>query len=152
MTFPEIHSILYWLSKDDPLGPRPENPDDDPQFANWETAVLNWVKLLPNSAIYNQQIPSSLNSRNFPKIAIVNPKDETRITVTDFILETIIEAPLGVRQVNFYLDGEYLSSKTEEPYLMGIFLKKELGSQYRLRAEVIDSQNNRDYDEIVVFR
>lgn len=152
MVFPEIHSILYWLSKDDPSGPQPENPADDPQFANWETAVLNWVKLLPNSAIYNQEIPSVLDPRNFPKITIASPKNETRITVPTFILETIIEAPLGAKQVNFYLDGEYLGSKIKEPYLMEISLKKELGSQYWLRAEIVDSENNKNSSEITVFR
>jgi hypothetical protein len=74
MIFPEIHSILYWLSKDNPWGPQPKNLDDDPQFSNWEKAVLNWVKLLPNGAIYNQQIPSILNPRNLPKITIVSPQ------------------------------------------------------------------------------
>ncbi len=39
-----IHTILYYVSKDDPLGPRPENPTADPQFKNWEEAVLAWLQ------------------------------------------------------------------------------------------------------------
>lgn len=41
---PQIHDILYWINKDDPLGPQPENPADDPQYYNWEYAVQKWVK------------------------------------------------------------------------------------------------------------
>lgn len=37
-----IHSILYWLNKNDPRGPRPENPGEDPQFRYWEFAVEQW--------------------------------------------------------------------------------------------------------------
>ncbi|MEK7613342.1 MAG: transglycosylase domain-containing protein [Patescibacteria group bacterium] len=37
-----IHTILYWLNKDDPRGPRPENPNNDPQFKYWEYAVSRW--------------------------------------------------------------------------------------------------------------
>ena len=38
-----VHSILYWLKKDDPLGPPPTNPDDDPQFSHWEYGVRLWA-------------------------------------------------------------------------------------------------------------
>ena len=36
------HSILYFVSKDDPLGEIPEKKDI--QFPNWEKSVLSWVK------------------------------------------------------------------------------------------------------------
>ena len=38
-----VHSILYWLDKKDPRGPRPENPAGDPQFSHWEFSVRNWA-------------------------------------------------------------------------------------------------------------
>ncbi|KND47978.1 MAG: penicillin-binding protein 1A [Parcubacteria bacterium C7867-006] len=37
-----VHSILYWLNKDDPRGPQPSNPSSDPQFDRWEYAVRLW--------------------------------------------------------------------------------------------------------------
>jgi membrane peptidoglycan carboxypeptidase len=37
-----IHTILYYVNKDDPLGPSPSTPSDDPQFKNWEEAVHRW--------------------------------------------------------------------------------------------------------------
>jgi membrane peptidoglycan carboxypeptidase len=39
-----VHSILYWVNKTDPRGPQPTNPDDDPQFKNWEYGVQKWAK------------------------------------------------------------------------------------------------------------
>ncbi|MBX4189571.1 hypothetical protein KW785_03195 [Candidatus Parcubacteria bacterium] len=38
-----VHSILYWVNKDDPLGPIPSNPRSDSQFDNWEYAVRLWA-------------------------------------------------------------------------------------------------------------
>jgi membrane peptidoglycan carboxypeptidase len=38
-----VHSILYWVTKDDPRGARPSNPSDDPQFVRWEWGVRNWA-------------------------------------------------------------------------------------------------------------
>lgn len=48
------HSILYWLSKDDPRGPIPSNPNEDSQFSNWEYGVNRWATLSGyNSGFYS---------------------------------------------------------------------------------------------------
>ncbi len=39
-----IHSLLYWVNKDDPRGPIPQNPMSDPQFNNWEYGVSSWAR------------------------------------------------------------------------------------------------------------
>jgi membrane peptidoglycan carboxypeptidase len=42
---PDTHSILFFVSKDDPLGPYPSAPETDPQFLNWEWAVRSYSGL-----------------------------------------------------------------------------------------------------------
>jgi 1A family penicillin-binding protein len=39
-----VHSILYWLDKDNPRGEQPTNPSDDPQFVRWEYPVRIWAQ------------------------------------------------------------------------------------------------------------
>jgi 1A family penicillin-binding protein len=39
-----VHSILYWVDKDNPRGPIPTNPSSDPQFKYWEYGVLKWAQ------------------------------------------------------------------------------------------------------------
>ncbi len=39
----DVHSILHWVSKDDPRGPYPTNPASDPQYRLWEYGVQNWA-------------------------------------------------------------------------------------------------------------
>ncbi len=39
-----VHSILYWLDKDNPRGAQPTNPADDPQFERWEYQVRLWAE------------------------------------------------------------------------------------------------------------
>ncbi len=39
-----VHSILYWVDKDNPLGPSPSNPGRDPQFYLWENPVVEWAQ------------------------------------------------------------------------------------------------------------
>ncbi|MBX4200105.1 PBP1A family penicillin-binding protein [Candidatus Parcubacteria bacterium] len=38
-----VHSILYWVDKNNPRGPIPLNPASDPQFKNWEYSVRKWA-------------------------------------------------------------------------------------------------------------
>jgi 1A family penicillin-binding protein len=37
------HDILYWVDKNNPLGPAPSNPANDPQYAYWEYPVQQWA-------------------------------------------------------------------------------------------------------------
>jgi len=52
-SFVEIHEILYWINKNDPQGPPPEKPEDDPQFKNWEASLQNWLQI-NYPAVFNQ--------------------------------------------------------------------------------------------------
>lgn len=38
----KIHEILYWVDKNNPLGPPPTNPNDDGQFRLWDPPVQAW--------------------------------------------------------------------------------------------------------------
>ncbi len=40
----EPHTILYYIKKEDPTGPVPKNPEEDPQYSSWETGLKNWLK------------------------------------------------------------------------------------------------------------
>lgn len=37
-----VHSILYWINKDDILGPPPLYPSNNAQFEHWEIPIQNW--------------------------------------------------------------------------------------------------------------
>ncbi len=37
------HDPLFWIDRNDPAGPQPENPSRDPQFANWTVSFERWL-------------------------------------------------------------------------------------------------------------
>ena len=49
------HSILYYVDKNDPLGPPPTTPANDPQFNNWENAIIGWAK--KNNQVVSSSTP-----------------------------------------------------------------------------------------------
>jgi len=38
-SIPNVHTLLYYVDKNNPKGPYPSNPYSDPMFANWEAAI-----------------------------------------------------------------------------------------------------------------
>lgn len=52
----QIHSILYYVDKNDPSGPMPTNPENDSQFKNWETGVLDWIRQNSTSSLTNSEV------------------------------------------------------------------------------------------------
>jgi len=53
-SYPQIHSILYYVNKDDLKGTT--NGQGDTQYTNWEQSVLSWVSSLENGYLYNRNL------------------------------------------------------------------------------------------------
>jgi 1A family penicillin-binding protein len=55
------NTILYYVNKDDPLGPPPANPSADPEYNNWQNAINNWLGLqTPNPSTLPTTTPDSI--------------------------------------------------------------------------------------------
>jgi penicillin-binding protein 1C len=115
----DAHSILYWVSKNDPLGPKPGNPDNDPQFRLWEPAVLKWVN--NNQSLVNgytrESIPSYFDnvhtSQSAPIIQIVEPSSFKNYQVGEKInTEIRISSNLSVTRVDYFLNNTFLGSSS----------------------------------------
>ncbi len=78
-----VHSILYWVNKKDILGPKPTNPENDPQFSHWEIPVQNWWA--QNSYKYKQttssdkpaEVDTIHNDSTKPIIQVIEPDNST---------------------------------------------------------------------------
>jgi membrane peptidoglycan carboxypeptidase len=71
----QIHSILYYVDKNDPTGPAPSNPASDPQFHNWETSVISWAsRNIPNFQSFDESAPPPPNTSQPPSGSIPQPQ------------------------------------------------------------------------------
>lgn len=43
LSLDDNNTILYYINKENPLGPPPENPFQDPQYMLWQTGINNWL-------------------------------------------------------------------------------------------------------------
>jgi 1A family penicillin-binding protein len=142
-TYLQVHSILYYVNKDDPQGDYPENPEDDPQFANWEQSVLAWAE--ENASEVNVEPPTEIcplrSEDNLPIIDIVSPRNDQIIKGNKLYIETEVFANLDIKQVEFYFDDFFIGVDRTLPYT----------NYYNIPSSIEDGAHSvvvRVYDEI----
>ncbi len=152
-----VHSILYWVNKDDPRGPVPSNPQNDSQFASWEYGVKqwyeNWKISHPNfSENQDSSIPSTIDTshslEHAPTVRFNEPRNSTLYKKTDKITTNISitqNSENPITKADYYLNGRYLSTTTQTPFNIS-FVPQDIKSAIRnneLRVIVYDSILNK---------
>jgi len=137
------HSILHFIDRDDPLGDAPADPNKDPQYALWETAIAKWAEKgkistsSPPTAYDNLHLPE--NRPTFTFDGLVENQ-----TVTDPILKISVNgsAPRGVHKTEYYLDNALVEIK--KIFYLG--LEKDISflpnGYHKLKVRVCDDIDN----------
>jgi len=152
--YQQAHSILYYVDKNNPQGPYPSNPAQDPQFANWEASVESWAKA--NSSGSDQSPPTeyddSHTAANQPQIQILLPRNNDMIINRTIRIGADTQSALGVKQVDFFFDDKLIGTDPLGPFeiLYNIPLGAESG-EHTIKARVYDQALNRQEDEIRIL-
>jgi 1A family penicillin-binding protein len=106
---PAYHSILYYVDKNDPLGPAPTNPGEDPQFSLWEGAIKRWSStatstLLVPSATSTPSGTVPASSAEAPQVRIINPTNNQTVNSRSLSVETEISGPNKIGRIEYYLN------------------------------------------------
>ncbi|MFH1938514.1 MAG: PBP1A family penicillin-binding protein [Patescibacteria group bacterium] len=157
-TYQEVHSILYYIDKDNPLGDYPDDPYQDEQFLNWEKVVLDWVNKQSCSEgfCYNQNPPVEYDDihtkENQPEIEIIYPKENNLITKNILTIQTQTSAPLGIKQVDFFFNNLLVGTDTTYTYSITFNLSSYLKplNEQTIKVRAYDKVLNRQEDEITI--
>jgi 1A family penicillin-binding protein len=117
---PNIHSILYWVDKNDPLGASPIYPADDSQFNSWEYGVQNWLLTHPQASTSKPVAMDDIHvESNKPKIILVSPLQNFEYD-KDYRIGIIptITARFPVSRVSFYLNNELVGATDTYPFTL----------------------------------
>ncbi|MCX6795546.1 MAG: PBP1A family penicillin-binding protein [Candidatus Falkowbacteria bacterium] len=103
------HSILYYVDKDNPLGPKPENPEKDPQFIGWEKGVQDWFKKNNKATSTLEVIPTEYDNvhteANKPILSISYPANGQSVAKPQMNATISASALRGVSAIEYSLDG-----------------------------------------------
>ncbi|MEK7084925.1 MAG: penicillin-binding transpeptidase domain-containing protein, partial [Patescibacteria group bacterium] len=144
---PEVHSILYWVNKEDPLGAPPSNPAADPQFNNWDAGVRKWAEtqgyLDGTDAVIPKEEDDLHNPDAAPKGEFIIAPEKDSITpgsVVTVSLKTESKFPIG--QVDMFWGNEFLGSSKAAPYHFSFTASGAPGESIELRARIYDQVKN----------
>ncbi len=120
-----VHSILYWVNKDDPLGPPPADPASDPQFNNWETSVQNWwaKNKYKYQTVTSFDKPSSYDDvhtqSNSPQISFLSPSANQSFSKGSRISVSLSIADVyQIKKVDLFVNNEFISSSETYPFTL----------------------------------
>jgi len=165
-TVKELHSILYYVDKNNILGLAPTNPYNDPQFSNWETPVLLWAQQnIPNfSSEYNinpgpDYIPQDLTEDQiitFPDAPTINPvyPQNGDFLNNNLRLDVLITSPLEIKKTDLYLNQELLGDLekgNDNHYYYSLPLDK-IRDQNEIKIEAIDISDQMNSLTEIVFK
>ena len=154
-----VHTILYWIDKNNPLAEQPANPTNDPQYTNWEYGVQKWWAsnmfkyqiITSGNAPVGYDITQTLSSK--PVFEIIGITDS--IYKKNQIVNILINQKSNnvLRKIDVYINNTYITSLKSAPYKVS-FTPGEISSvssSNTLRIIGYDVSGNTG-EEIVKFQ
>lgn len=146
-----IHSILYWVDKNDPRGPAPVNPGQDPQFTNWETPVQQWIQT--NGVVQNPltQTPSG---------RVQSPEDAPRISITSKIppwgyrnsetIQITVSAvgKLPIQKIDYFINGTLAGTSKTDPFSFSFVPSETTGIQAQNELKIVAYDTAQNQGEV----
>jgi len=144
----QIHEILNWVDKNNPLGPPPANPAGDGQYWAWEYPVSLWAGELYNGLISTSTDPSTVNypppvqtisgyndgslggaaAMTSSAFGISYPSEGTSVQSGKLLTVTVTGSALSTSaKVSYFVNGVSIGSSTQAPFSIS-FIPSELGA------------------------
>jgi penicillin-binding protein 1C len=137
-----VHSILYWVDKSDPLGPRPSNPENDSQFERWETPVRKWA--LENgyadqtSAIVPTQY-DDVHIGTSPFTVFIQNLDQSKTYRPDDSLSLIVGSSgrYQLAKATLYINDAFIQTIDRQPFIFRFSPKDLSGLREQNRVRIV---------------
>ncbi|OGF22928.1 hypothetical protein A2Y83_02085 [Candidatus Falkowbacteria bacterium RBG_13_39_14] len=143
-SYATVHSILYYVQKDDPRGDWPQNPSADSQFEAWENAVINWATSTKELVLEHPPEEKCFlhNLENKPILNIKHPKDNDRVSSQNIEAAIDASAPRGIHHVDYYIDGNLIQSSFNYPFSLNYPSRNAANGYHTLTVKASDDVGN----------
>ena len=151
----EVHTILYWVDKNNPLGSAPLNPTSDPQFRNWEAPVLSWAASHGLANESSGVVPSEYDDvhrpENFPKAELILDSPSAVRSGTRVVAQVAAQGRFPIEQVDVFVNAAYTGSYKIPPFEFYIVAEGIPGEEITITATVYDEVRNKTTVEKTIF-
>jgi len=155
-----VHSILYWVDKSNPLGSSPSNPYNDGQFKNWEYPIKIWSAQNGYSSPSVLSLPVSGGSitstgNNSLSVSINRPTDGQIFKPDEDVAVqlTIRTGSSPLTKTEFYLNRKLIKTSTQNQtqLLFGLSELDNVKADNELTVITYD-QSGAKYEDTVNFK
>lgn len=118
-----VHTILYWIDKNNPLAGIPSNRTSDPQFTNWEYGVQKWwnsnknnYKIITNNdkPIGYDTIHTETTKPNFEIIGLEENYVYKKNDIVNILINT--KSISAIKKIDIFVNNDYLTSIKNPPF------------------------------------
>ena len=149
-TYVPPHCILHYVNKDDPRGPVPEDPAQDPQYTIWEEAIQDWIRrnkeANPNWEISFEEPPSEYDDTHslemVPTLMVVSPTPSSTLSTRQIDTDIRVSAPRGVTKVQYKIDEKFVGTITSHPFNLNYYARDLQNGDHTLYIVVEDDVGN----------
>ncbi|MFH0906994.1 MAG: Ig-like domain-containing protein [bacterium] len=157
--YKQVHSILYYVEKNNPLGDYPNDPNQDSQFWNWEKEVIKWANSQPcsNDICYNQNPPTEYDDNNPEnqklEVKIISPQENDLITESILNIQAQAQSSIGIKQLDFFFNNQLIGTDTTIPYSITFNMSSYNieSSNQTIKVRAYDKSLNKKEDEINII-
>jgi len=148
------HDTLWYVKKDDPRGDTPKNPEDDPQFKNWEKAAQKWAqkeKDFSDSQAPKDDCEESDFKDYLPSVKITHPDDDETITSSPFSIKASLKAGYGLKSAVLYINGSKKDTQDSSDFSYSYSVPdSQKNTDLEIKIEVLDKNGNSTSSSIEV--
>ncbi len=157
-TYIQPHSILYYVNKDDPRGPIPTDPNQDPQFVVWEAAIQDWIKRKqekdPTWNISFEEPPTEYDDayslEHIPTLQVLYPTPSSTLISRRLVTDIVVNAPRGVSKVSYKIDSKFVDVVRTPPFNLNYTMRGISNGEHTLTLIVEDDIGNM-LEEVIPF-
>ena len=125
VAFGEPHDPLYWIDRADPTGPPPQDPYQNPQYANWEAAFQKWRR-----QSNFQPRPISTAPTEFDDVHTLEKQPRLRVQKQPavdggVILKIEVAAAYSLAEVTLAFGNEIIASRQKPSLLLEFAISAE---------------------------
>lgn len=141
-TYNQFHNILYYIDKNNLLGPMPREQSNDPQYEPWEIAVQRWaleqkINTTSTPPIETDNIHTIANK---PSLTILDPWPD-QIVSDNFLVRLEWQTQFPFQKLEFYLDDTLIKTYNQS-------IPNPFNTQFNFP---VNTTNGDHYFKVVVY-
>ncbi len=150
-TYMQPHEILQYVDKNNPRGPIPEHPENDPQYYAWEKGIQEWIirkqesdpTWVPNFGEPPTEYDDAYSIELIPTLDVSYPQQNSTLTSRFITTNISVSAPRGVSEVLYKIDGTLIETKRSQPFNLSYNAETLDSGEHTLTIIVMDDIGNR---------